>query len=168
MGIKNLPKLLRPSNEHPHSLEDLKGQTLGIDIMIWLVRSVTNQRIADLFHQKPLVPLSSALGYITKLFQVCKRLDIRLIVVFDGARPLPKQTTTDGRDNKVSTAEGRMAAMILKADPADFNDMSKARKSSVHVRSDLVFEMMELCRRLGVSFISAPFEVGGSGALHHP
>ena len=167
MGIQGLPKLLRPSNEHPHSLEELKGRTLGIDIMIWLVRSVTNQRIADIFHQVPLVPLSSALGYTTKLIQVCKRLDIRLIVVFDGARPLPKRATTDGRDDEVTTAKQSMAAMILKADPADFNDMSKARKNSVYVRSDLVYEMMQLCRRLGVSFISAPFEVSG-GALHHP
>ena len=70
MGITDGAKLLRESNERSDNVEDLKGQTLGIDIMIWLYSAARSTLGSEQYHAKPPVPVTAVVASLTPVLVV--------------------------------------------------------------------------------------------------
>lgn len=94
MGIKKLLTILDVIQ--PGSLEDLRGQTVGIDGYSWLHKCVYNVG-HELVVQKN---YSQFMAKIEARFEQLKKFEIKAVIVFDGDK-LPSKSGTE------ETREGR-------------------------------------------------------------
>ena len=83
MGIKDYPKDLRPSNHRLDSIDQSNGMKIGIDIAIWLHKTIGSVGDARLFHHAPSVPITTVKDRILALDICLEKFGVIPIYVFD-------------------------------------------------------------------------------------
>ena len=95
MGVKDLPKQLRPSGKAPDHIRDFEGQTLAVDVSIVLHRGVMNVQVSEQFHADPMVAPKLLESYLAQWMKPIVDNGVTMVMVFDGARhPLKARMDT--------------------------------------------------------------------------
>lgn len=107
MGVKDLWRLLAPCG-HRISVDTLAGQSLAVDVSLWLVQFLKAMRDDS----GALVPNAHRIGLMRRL---CRLLyhGIRPVFVFDGAAPrLKKQTLQQRQQHRQQAANAFERAAV--------------------------------------------------------
>ena len=119
MGVGDFCKLLRASNSSPDGLDEVQGQTVGVDISGIMHKGVRSEAGRDAYHARPLVPINAVLVRLSELIDAFEMLSIKAIFVFDGSRHPAKQRTDDERKHNFDEAQTKLAAIVAENRAAD-------------------------------------------------
>ena len=112
MGIKYLSKKVRDGNKRENTLEDLRGNTLGIDVSNFMFRAMKNQLGVDQFHTRPRQPSTAVLKTLQQFTALCRRYMITQVWVFDGAPHGQKKATHLKRYQDIEKKQRRLNAFM--------------------------------------------------------
>ena len=156
MGILNLLKELSPATRDAH-LSQFAGQTLGVDAMCWLHRAAFSCPL-DLARSEmdPSTPHPLAyLRWIQRMLTMCSALQVKLIVVFDGAALPAKRGTNEARDTLRAQHRARADALYA---AGQREAAAEAYGRCISVTPAMRRNTQHLLRSQGVPFLVAPFE----------
>lgn len=93
MGINTLLPTLKPTFKSYETLENLRGQTAAIDIMVWLYKGAYSCSYELATGQATI----EFLTYPLRMLRLLKNYQITPICVFDGHHLLAKKLTEEAR-----------------------------------------------------------------------
>lgn len=158
MGVGDFCPLLRESNSAPDKLEEVSGQTIGVDISGHLHTAVRSGNGRDEYHALPRVPVNAVVAHLRKLVDACLALSIKLICVFDGCRHPSKKLIDDKRKKDAEEAAEKLAAFYKKNDASDYKSAQQQRGKCASVRADVIAIAVQFLRENDVECVCAPFE----------
>ena len=129
MGVEGLAKLLRPSNEAPDNLEELRGKRVGVDLFIVLYPALRGQTV-DQFHAKPPVPTTAVLNKLGDFFDLFIAAGATPVVVVDGRNHPLKETVSSLRQQAVSDAEAELEVLYANGRASRVERREEASKES--------------------------------------
>ncbi|RKO99948.1 hypothetical protein CXG81DRAFT_1335, partial [Caulochytrium protostelioides] len=150
MGVTGLIPLLKPI-QRPVHLDDLRGQTLGIDGYVWLHRGAYACAIELALDQ----PTTRYIDFFMKRIQQLLDHQITPYVVFDGGR-LPMKAATDHQRSarrREMRARGQQFYAQGRRKEA-FECFSSAVSVTPRMASRVIVEL----ERRGIRFLVAPYE----------
>ena len=170
MAVKNLLALLKQGVQI-QSLEDIvkdvQGPRLVVDVASWIFPATklvagSDEIVTDVPNASPsLLTISIS----RKLNPLLKVPDARAILVFDGRRFPPKQTTNLQREWNLKQAADdleqfrkRTNMNELGLQPEDEKEYSNKKKAASCPREDLVHDIINWAKRLKSVAVLAPFE----------
>eukprot|EP01083_Nonionella_stella_P210630 762376_1 len=150
MGIDKLLQELKPITK-PVKLQELRGQTCGVDASCWLHRASYSCALCLVSGKNTTKYLQFTLNSINLL----KSFNITPIMVFDGAH-LPMKANENHRRNVVRERAKNLALLALESGNTDvaFKEATKA----VHITKQMITEFMNQCIEHNIQFVCAPYE----------
>lgn len=160
MGVKDLSKELRASDELVTSLSGFSGKILGVHASIWLNKAISESpEISTLFHQEPTVTVGHLIDqFFDRLHSVFIANNIKTLFVIDGARNPLKSLTTESRKKKRSDATEEMLEMIKMGDPDYMKKIASLKRKGAYVRNDVLADFVQWCIKRNVKYVCAYME----------
>lgn len=160
MGVKDLSKELRASDELVTSLSNFSGKILGVDASIWLNKAISvSPEISTLFHQEPTVTVGHLIDqFFDRLHSVFIVNNIKLLFVIDGARNPLKSLTTEARKRKRSDATEEMLEMIKMGDADYMKKIASLKRTGTYVRNDILADFVQWCIKRNLKYVCAYME----------
>jgi 5'-3' exonuclease len=158
MGVEKLLADLYPATDSlPDDLSELKDCRGGIDIFIWIHRTLIVPEAYRQFHTHPPVPVTEVERAMRKLIAKLSKAGIVPVFVFDVAHH-PMKEAKGRRDTQRAEKEQKLNELWAERRAQDFGDVQRLMKDTTYVRSDIVATVIKIAKELGVEFYSAPFE----------
>ena len=161
MGVKGLKNGFGiTSNDRQSCIKDVRGKTLAIDSMIWLVQFITSKmEIVDKFYVGYDIDFNTELAnFLDFKFGMFIEMNCSLIFVIDGDRNPLKFEENTARQKKVADARLALDQLILNHQEADLNVVHKLMKESISVSPAVVSSLKAYCDSRNYVMISAPYE----------
>ena len=158
MGVGDFCKLLRASNSSPDGLDEVQGQTVGVDISGIMHKGVRSEAGRDAYHARPLVPINAVLVRLSELIDAFEMLSIKAIFVFDGSRHPAKQRTDDERKHNFDEAQTKLAAIVAENRAADARAVKLWRGKCTTIRADVIAMVVQFLKEKNCEYICAPYE----------
>lgn len=177
MGVKDGAKLLRPSREHTHDLHEvrlsLRAQypmdgpppLILIDVSILIVPALTRKQAVTVFFFEPRIPVVSVAEYVKEYLMILIETKWKPVLVLDGRTDPAKLDTYNKRRLKLPGALEELRVLYTSDPPASdiqakvlLDTIFKTQKKAVHVRSDVLYEVLDMARAMGCGYVGAPFE----------
>mmetsp|Transcript_17356 Transcript_17356/g.42447 ORF Transcript_17356/g.42447 Transcript_17356/m.42447 type:complete len:459 (-) Transcript_17356:319-1695(-) len=130
----------------------------GIDISVWIMMCLSNQRVVDQFHADPKVPLTAVSETIMNKINVFLSNGWGVLMVFDGQRNPLKAETNEKRKGDLEGKKRRLARALRAPDEVSVRAIAKLRKDTVWPRDDIYGEVIRALKQNKVPVFGAPFE----------
>ena len=164
MGVKKkfaaLVKKICGAQQKISNNIDLKGKVFALDVSILLHQFLPLATVYPDYIMEPPIPLPGVVSQVISFIKTLHAWDIRVIVVFDGARNPFKLSTNEKRLSAIETSKVRMEEMrkkpVLKKDMKEYVRVCKA--AAGNVREDILADLMKELKSLKIPFLIAPVE----------
>jgi len=158
MGWLDGAKLLRPTGDTPHSLEEFRGMKVAVDISYYFHVAVRVPAAVAQYHAAPPVPVTGIIPSLRRIVDIANTFGIELVAVTDGTRHPGKAAVDESRAAAVASSIASITPLLAADRPADFNEVKKLRASASYVRADVLKVAIDYLKSQGVESVGAPFE----------
>ena len=158
MGWLDGAKLLRPTGDTPHSLEEFRGMKVAVDISYYFHVAVRVPAAVAQYHAAPPVPVTGIIPSLRRIVDIANTFGIELVAVTDGTRHPGKAAVDESRAAAVASSIASITPLLAADRPADFNEVKKLRASASYVRADVLKVAIDYLKSQGVECVGAPFE----------
>ena len=136
--------MLRTSGVTPDHIRVFAHLCLGVDLSVFLHKSMHTDECANQYHATPSVPVSAVLHKAQELLALARKHDITLMWVVDGVSP-PCKLDNEGADRQaaVDKALAALAEIVDNNQIAELDSAMSWRKKSVTLRSDMMHTVLE-------------------------
>ncbi|CAF0761738.1 unnamed protein product [Didymodactylos carnosus] len=150
MGITGLLPLLKPASRDAN-ITEFNGCTAAVDTYCWIYRGCFG--CADKIAQG--TPCSGYVRYVSKYVTLLLQSGIKPIMVFDGS-PLPSKRGTEMKRRAEKDINRLRAQDAIKSGKQ--TDALTFYRRSIDVTSEIVLEIIQALRKMGVDCLVAPYE----------
>ena len=162
MGVKGLKNGFGITSKDRQSyIEEVRGKTLAIDSMIWLVQFITSKmEIVDKFYVGCDIDFDKELAiFLDFKFGMFIEMNCPLIFVIDGDRNPLKFEENIARQKKVDEARLALDQLLLNPQEADLSVVHKLMKQSISVYRAVISSLKAYCNSKKYVMISAPYGI---------
>lgn len=152
MGIKKLLTVLDVIQNG--TLEELRGKTVGIDGYSWIHKCVYNVG-HELVVQKD---YSQYMAKIENRFELLRKFNIKIVVVFDGDK-LPSKSGTEENREERRDKKREMANLLLQQ--GNHMEANKRFAESFDVTPQFAYETLQYLRRRNINLECSTFLKAG-------
>ena len=122
MGVTDLPKTLKDAGNRQSHISEMAGQTLGVDVEVWLHKAAGTQEAAVLCSQEPPVPIRTGVAVVGALHRRPFEHNITPVYVFGGSRHAGKagedRRRAAPKDTAAGSADAEYAHSVVGGAPA--------------------------------------------------
>ncbi|XP_063932275.1 uncharacterized protein LOC135144219 [Zophobas morio] len=150
MGINGLLPFLKDALREGH-LEEYSGQTIAVDAYVWLHKGSYSCAL-ELAEGKA---TNNYVQFCKKKIDLLLRCGVQPYLVFDGQLLPAKMNTEKERELKRSKSKEEGFRLLKRGQKsAAFQRFQKC----IDVTPKMAFEVIKLCKRLGIRYVVAPYE----------
>ncbi len=149
-------------------LHDLNGTTIGVDLSYWLHMALAQDTVAMKleYDRKNQIAPEEILSFLSKRYEICSELGIRLVFVIEGNEPdLKKDVARILRQQTKAKAEEEYKLFMKKCEdyPSKVSDTDRTKfestlKKLVSRSEKLTSFVVNWMRDRNIAFLGAPYE----------
>ena len=163
MGIKDWLEYCNVPKGRTNTLEEVKGKTFAVDASSWMHKILLSGSLgsvpARLFHQFPPGNMQYVVDtWLHYTIECLKSFDIKVVLVFDGARNPAKGMEDEARGAAIEENRAELRRIIADRKKNMQKRMLKCMSDSMYVRVDIVGHVKNFCDLHGIRYCCAPFE----------